>query len=192
MILLQQTNFIRPYYINEEKIKGKIDTIVMYNDDGEIFKTRGWFEKSTEDGKYNLGDVKLIYLNNLVKRNKVNLTRKENFVIGKYDAMVLYIYADNKNISVEKIKTIKENFNQEYLLQTSIHNYDVYHVLIDNIDFYVKIFNYIDVVENEEKQKANELYEIIKNKTWGISKDDFYKIYNLCKIELREKPLIND
>lgn len=192
MIKLQQTHYIRPYHVNEEKINGVIRKIVMYDDNGEIFKTRGWFETTDKTRKYNNGDVREIQLSDLVKRNKVNLTRKENFVIGSKDEMTLYIYVDDKNISVEKVKTIKENFNQEYLLQTSIHNYNIYHVLIGNIDFYTKIFNRIEEKEHEEKENADKLYELIKNKIYGISNIDFYKIYNVCKIELREKPLIGD
>ena len=157
MIKLQQANYIRPYHVSEEKINGVVDTIIMYDDNGEIFKTRGWFEATNETGRYATGDVREIQLNNLTKRNKVSLTRKENFVTGLKDAMTLYIYVDNKNVSVKKVKTIKVNFNQEYLLQTSIHNYNFYHVIIGDIDFYTKIFNHCDKKEHEGKENANKL-----------------------------------
>lgn len=189
-IRLQQAHYTRPYYIYTEKIDGTIREIVVYDDNGEIFKTRGWFETSDTDGKYATGDVKEVYLNNLVKRNKVNLTRKENFVTGCKDEMTLYIYVDNKYVTVEKVKTVKENFRQEYLLQTAVHHYNIYHVLIGDTEFYTKIFTHIENIEHEEKENAAKIYELIKDKIYGVPKTVFYTLYNACKVELREKPLI--
>lgn len=186
MTVLQAYGIGRYYYFNDNAIKN----IIFYNDNGIILETKqGWLEEK--------GDITAIECGEIANRNKINLTRKENFVIKTTEKhwannkaeLSLYLYVDDDKIKVEKTKDRVMTYQNEYNLSYSYNYLDTFEGVVHGQKFCVEISTKYETVEIAEKQQAKELFESLKDKV-HIDESDFYRLYNLCEISKRNTALI--
>lgn len=188
MTRLEVKGISRYYYFNDNAIKN----IIFYNDDGIIMETKqGWLECH--------GDIKSIECGEIASRNKVNLTRKENFVIKESTKhyqnnkaeLTLYLYVDNCNIKIKKTGEDVTKFTNDYNLSYGYQYYSIFEGEIDGEAFKMRVMTKHENIDIKEKEQAQKLYESIKDDiSWFIKESDFYKLYNICKISKRAENLM--
>lgn len=191
LVKLSQRGILRNYQYNDTLI----DKIIFYNENGIITTFKwGWLENG-----YN--DLKEITLNGLSNRNKINLDKKENFVVKNGDINIhtkkqkldLYIFVDNKNVIIEKVSEETVSRKNNYSLSINYTTFNRYVGYVNKQKFDFKTVLHLKNVDNSEKEKALKLLEDIKNLTYiDIDESSFLKLYNLCKIELRNKSLLEE
>ena len=184
---LKQVGIYRPYQLTiDGKNIGYVRYIYFYNDNGNIYElNQGWLECNRKD----IPELKL----NIVKRIKKNLTRKENFVIGKSDNLHLYLYIDNENIKLDIEKRYDYPIKQDYALNTAIHKRVVFSGVVDNKAVNFENCEDIEYKIHPEKENAEFLYETLtKNYHMHIDRYDFMKLFNICDIKIRDIELMNE
>lgn len=184
---LKQVGIYRPYQLTiDGKNIGYVRYIYFYNDNGNIYElNQGWLECNRKD----IPEIKL----NIVKRIKKNLTRKENFVIGKSDNLHLYLYIDNENIKLDIEKRYDYPIKQDYALNTAIYKRVVFSGVVDNKAVNFENCEDIEYKTHPEKENAEFLYETLtKNYHMHIDKYDFMKLFNICDIKIRDVELMNE
>ena len=184
---LKQVGIYRPYQLTiDGKNIGYVRYIYFYNDNGNIYElNQGWLECNRKD----IPELKL----NIVKRIKKNLTRKENFVIGKSDNLILYLYIDNENVKLDIEKRYDYPIKQDYALNTAIHKRVVFSGVVDNKTINFEKCEDIEDKAHPEKENAEFLYETLtKNYHMHIDKYDFMKLFNICDIKIRDIELMNE
>lgn len=125
--LKKQATWYNPYVAITEKGNAyELENIKIYSENGVLLETgRGWFESNND-----LGDVEI---NTIYLRRKVDLTKKENFIIKEdqksyriENNYTLYVYY--KNINCNFIKFDLNNFWLESVF-TIFNNYEIRDVL---------------------------------------------------------------
>ena len=122
-------NYYLQYVIVNDK-EYQIDKIIIYDGEKTLLKF-GWFEQDQ------------IFLDTEIKlRRKINLTRKENFIIKSDDPhkifpkrrYTLYIHHKNIQISPQGITTTKYDVYQNYNIIDSVGNIDKHQEHIKSLD----------------------------------------------------------
>lgn len=186
---IQAQGLWRYYTIGNAKVRN----IIFYNDNGIIAETnQGWIENNGQD-------IKKIEVENLANRNKVVLTRKENFVVKTsetdYDGrkyLNIYLYVDGENITIEQTQKCHHIIETDYSLSYQHSDFCSYAGKIGDVNFNFEVLRKCENIDHEEKENAVKLFEELKN-NHGIYRMDLYdflKLYNVCNIKIRDKHLI--
>lgn len=186
---IQAQGFWRCYTINGNEI----NNIVFYNEDGIIAETnQGWIENNRKD-------ITKIEVENLANRNKINLTKKENFVVKTSETDLdgrkkahLYLYVDGENIAIEKVGTRHHVIETDYSLSYQHSYYATYSGKVGDVNFNFETLTKCENIDHYKKEKATKLFEELKanHGIYGIDLYDFLRLYNVCNMEIREKHLI--
>lgn len=183
----------RPYVLNYQGKKYKVEKIIFYKNNEKLFTTGSWLEKMTIESaqRYCGGkDIEEIFIKQPIRKLKENLTLKENYFISKNDYIdgkicTLYIYIDDSI-------TIKQT-EQASKIETSldITEYKTTYTEFEIKGITLEPFTTVKIESskgayNELGQKATNLVEKHKN-DFRLS---FFSIYDWAEIlkhyELKE------
>lgn len=186
---IQAQGFWRCYTINGTEI----NNIIFYNEDGIITETnQGWIEN-------NRNDITKIEVENLANRNKINLTKKENFVVKTSETDLngrkkahLYLYVDGENITIEQTQKRHNIIETDYSLSYQHSDYVTYSGKIGDVNFNFEVLKKCENIDHEEKENAVKLFEELKNNhdIYGMDLYNFLRLYNVCSIKIRDKHLV--
>ena len=196
----------RPYNINGFSISS---IIFFSNGKEDLYINSGWVEHDTND-------LQSIFINEVVRANKVNLNRKDNFILKTNNERktytnekeyILYINTEAENINISEEKEI---FYHENETEKTYKIYREIKVLKYTIRKYEPKTEKWEVVESEEviKQttqhkdklkpyghKINKIVEYLKEndiKTYNNDEFNKYTIQHLLKVYDKIKKVVEE
>lgn len=163
--LYQKQSWYKPFYVDIAEKSYLLDNIIFYNDNGIIVEVgNGYFER--EQG--------LTIKEEVVRKIKVDLTKKQNFIVKHKDKWyaddevkyAIYIYADNVDL-----KYIGKEVSCDYL-------YDKYSV--NGIEFtrYVEdLGKNLHSINEKAEQEVKKLADIFRYSGKGIEESELLSIF---------------
>lgn len=150
-------SWYRLYYYKDRYI----NSIKFYRNSKVLADIRfGWLEEN------NLGDIKEIRIVKPKKANKIDLTRKDNFVVTTkkdYESCLhydLYIYVDGVDVNLDIVSTSSRT-TEEYTYSYT-YNYALMNVKIDTLKFQMSVLTSTKKVDKpEEKHQVNIVKDLL-------------------------------